>query len=733
MKKILSLALPLLLAAVSARADLIWYEGFNYTNGSITTNSLGVWTRDSGSAAAPGDMYVNKSNLEVSATSSVLVSRQDDCYRKFAVTAGSPYTNQVQLVYASFTVICTNLPNGLGSYFGSFYSTANGYYGRVQAFTNGTVLPNTWRLGVSNNGSSTNAANGGFPVDLALNTPYQVVEELDPITLQAATIWVNPVDLTDTGVSGSDPKYTAGDALGKATTSPVNTYGFRQASSFGNSFFLITNLATSTTFPEAATNVWTTNAVAPVVIYQPVGSTNFTGAQVTLTAVANGQGLGNLTYQWLQNGVPYPSGNGANILTIPSAAVSDSGAYTLVVTTPYGLSTTSSVAQVLISNAPIPPAFVVQPASRSAYPGQTVVLSTTVSSPGSVAFTWYSNNVVVTAGQVDSGDTSTLELDNVTTSSAATYKVAVTNNVVATGIVSSNAVLSIVPPATVSIAYLRTLVDPSTYLATNIPSTIPYTVTGIVTTLTNITSGDTASYYLQDGTAGINIFVTGGSTFRPALGDVVSFTGVLSSYTTGLELDADSTAGSSLPYTSYSILSNNIAGLPAPLSIPYTILNNPSNANYNLGGLYVKISDVYFGALGGSTLSNTVNQTVVVTNSAGQSFNLFFPYLDADVAGQTLPNYAYSVAGALYSANSIVTNTIVVTRFSDIVTTVPSPIPLTIIRSGSTLTFNWSDASFSLQSATNVTGPYSTIAGAAPGFSTNITSSATVFFRLYHP
>ena len=63
-------------------------------------------------------------------------------------------------------------------------------------------------------------------------------------------------------------------------------------------------------------------------------------------------------------------------------------------------------------------------------------------------------------------------------------------------------------------------------MAHELPPTIPYQVTGTVTTFTNITTGNTASYYLQDGTAGIDIFVTGGSTFRPAQGDVVTFVGV---------------------------------------------------------------------------------------------------------------------------------------------------------------------------------------------------------------
>ena len=736
MKKLTFLVLATFCMALSLRADLIWYEGFNYTNGFVEFASTNLWvTNVVGGGGAVNDMFINNNRLEVSATGGT-VSRANDCNRLFAITNSSPYTNGIQVVYASFTVICTNLPNGVGTYFASFYSETNttllvrglGYCGRVQAFTNGSVLPRTWRLGVSDNASSTNAANGGFPVDLALNTPYQVVEELDPITLQAASVWVNPINVNNTGVSSIDPLYTASDAINFQLTNQVNSYAFRQASGFGNAFFVVTNLAIATTFAEAMTNVCATNAFPPTIVYQPIGVTNFVAIPISVSAVANGQGLGSLTYQWQKNGVNFanPAGN-KNSLPFSSPVTTDSGDYTLIVTTPYGLSTTSSVAKVLISNVPVPPSFITQPVSQTVYGGQSVTFSTTVSSPGNIFYQWKSNSVDIVGATA-----STLTLNNVTTNySGSHYSVAVTNDVVTTGIVSSNAVLTVLSPAVVSIGYLRTLVDPVTYLATNVPPTIPYQVTGIITTFTNITTGNTFSYYLQDGTGGINIFGTLGSTFRPALGDVVTFVGVVSSFSSGLELYAD--PDGNYPYTSYTDLSNNIAALPAPIAIPFTVMNDPSNANYNLGGSLVKISDVHFGARGGTTTSTTANDFVSVTNSTGQTFTVMFPELDLDVAGQTLPNFAYTVSGVLYSANSTVTNTIVVTRFSDVVTNAITPIPLTAVFSGGNVTFTWSDASFSLQSATNLPGPFSTIIGATSGFTTNTASQPEMFFRLFHP
>jgi hypothetical protein len=56
---------------------------------------------------------------------------------------------------------------------------------------------------------------------------------------------------------------------------------------------------------------------------------------------------------------------------------------------------------------------------------------------------------------------------------------------------------------------------------------------------------------------------------------------------------------------------------------------------------------------------------------------------------------------------------------------------LTITQSGNQAVLTWSDAAFSLQRATEVTGPYNTVVGAVSGFSTPITGNS--FFRLIQP
>ena len=499
MKKITTLVLLSCLMSLRSFADVIWQETFNYTNGSIALTStngnppgLTNWLTHSGSS----DNFVNNKRLEVSTSSAnggVTVTRSGDINRQFSITNSSVITNAHQLVYASFIVNFTNLPTTNGAYFAHFKAglpSSGTFQGRLWALIGGplqttnnfTALPKTFRLGVSASGSGSPSKTLGL--DLALNTDYQVIMGWDPVTLFAVTMWVNPV-------SSSDASATSSDAFAPTAANIANSFAFRQASGFGG-FLTVSNLVCATTFDEALTNGRPTNAVAPSIVYQPVGVTNFVNSVIALSAVANGQGQAGLTYSWFRsNSVtgfqPFanPAGN-TNVLAFASAQTTDTGHYQLAVTTPYGLSVTSTPVSVLISAVPVPPSFVIQPGSQTLFRGQNLTLTTTVSSPGNCTFTWFSNNVVVLTTGPDNTGTSSYTLNNVVTNNSATYKVAVTNDVVVTGIVSTNSVVTVLNPPHVSIAFLRSLVDPNAnYSATN--STQPYEVTGVVTTYTNIT------------------------------------------------------------------------------------------------------------------------------------------------------------------------------------------------------------------------------------------------------
>lgn len=700
MKKLL-LTIASIAMLTQLDAQIILQDNFTYSDGITTNVSGGLWKYSSGS----DDSYIKNGRLEVSGVAPAV--RSGDIFRLFTGTPGN-------IVYASFIVNMTNFPSSVGAYFAHFKDGGNNFRGRVWALTNAT--PRTWRLAIGNGGNPT--AGAVVPLDLATNVDYKVVITWDNTTggSQTAKIWIDPTDETDFNATGGDT----------ASTTPITlaSFAFRQAAGEGN--MQIDDLYVGNSFADV--NV---GAVKPATVYYnpPAGPTTvFTGNNATLACV--GGGAGTVTFQWQHAGTNLVDdanyvGATSNVLALVSAVTTQTGNYQCIVTSTtnsvFSSSATSAVAQVTVSAAPVPPSFTSQPVSQTVYSGQSVVFSTTVNSPGNVSYQWKSNNVDLV------GETGpTLTLNNVTTAySGSQYRVGVTNDVVANGILSTNATLTVIDPPSVSIAFLRSLVDPVTFQSTA-SLTQPYKVTGTVTTYTNITTANTSSYYLQDGTAGINIFATFGSTFRPAQGDIVTFVGVVSSFSSGLELYAD-TVGR--PYTSYSIVSSGNP-LPTPVAIPFTLTNTYSYAYIatNLAGRLVKLSNVYFGTNSGAAIAGG---TITVTNSSGDPFYLSFFAVDQDTTGQILPEFASSVTGVLYGNHP--NYSLAVTKFSDIVTTAPVvPIPLGFSSSGGNLTFTWGDASFSLQNSTNVVGPYTTIDGATTGFTTNMLYQQ-MYFRLTHP
>jgi hypothetical protein len=365
-----------------------------------------------------------------------------------------------------------------------------------------------------------------------------------------------------------------------------------------------------------------------------------------------------------------------------------------------------------------PPAVVNQPQSVTNLEFSTVTFSVGASGTSPFTYQWYEGTAPLSDGPTVNGSTISgstsplLTITSVRVGDAGNYSVTVTN--AADGTNSHAATLTVTPRpfAITNIAYLRTLVS-STFLATN---SIPlWQVTGIVTTFTNLTSGNTASYYLQDGTAGINIFQTLGATFRPAQGDVVTFIGFLSSFNSTLELEADP---GNVPVTGGTILSNNIAALPAPRLIPFTITNSTALVETNIEASIVMLTNVFFAGTNGGAIIGLSNLTVLVTNASGQSFTVTASSQDTDLFNGTnaWPVFASTIIGPLTQNLPNTTNPrnagyqLTVTRFSDMVTN-----PLTVAQSLSngTNTLSWSSAPFtypySVLAATNVQGPYTAL------------------------
>jgi hypothetical protein len=683
MKKILLLSLvSLAMMATSLRAQVILQDAFTYANGLTTNVSGGLWVVHSSSG---NNSYVVNNKLEV------FGSRGDDINRLFAGTPGS-------VIYASFIVRMTNLPTAGGAYFAHFKDSGNNFRARVFAFAPAGIVPNSWRLGISA-AASTAPPTRVFPRDLALNVDYRVVISYDTAGF-LATLWVDPV-------SSSDQNQTTIDSTVAAT---LISFAFRQASGEGS--ILADDLFVGNSFDDV--NVGAVKSAS--VYYQPEDPVAmFTGNSQSLHC--GGDGAGTVTFQWKKGGVdisdgPTYVGTASNILSIVAATTAETGNYTCVVTSTtngvFSSSVTSAISHVTVSVALVPPTINKQPTNQTVFFGQSASVIVGAVGPGTITYQWKTNGVDI-PGEISS----TLFIPSVQpfNGTTNTYRCAVSNEY--GGLLSSNAVLSGVFRPSVSVAFLRTLVDPTTYLATN--STTLYTAVGTVTTFTNLTTANTSSYYLQDSTAGINIFATFGSSFRPALGDVVVFTGVLSSFSSTLELFA-STA---ITDTSYFILSNN-AALPAPRVIPFGITNDLAFCETNLEGRVVMLTNVFFGTNTGNVISTTANTTATVTNAAGETYDVFFSAQDLDTAGQTLPEFAWSVIGPM-TQNLPNANTprnqgysVTVTRFADIVTAAPPSVTVASSHAGNSATLTWTAVpykySYSVLAATAVDGVYTPIA-----------------------
>jgi hypothetical protein len=703
-KLLLSLALSSCSLA-SVQAGLIWYEGFNYADGPTTNVSAGVWAVHNSSGA--NDSFIRNNRLEVSGNTSTNAPRQSDVNRRFC-TADCAYTNGAQIVYASFTIICTNLPTAVSNYIAHFNAVNGTQQGRVFAMLG--TLPGTWRLGIS---AQNGAVNQIYPVDLARDVPYQVVVgwnptagDVDGIASLAAKLWVNPI-------SSADASVITGDA---ATSLAAAAYAFRQAAGNTSFFAAITNLAVATTFDEAATNIWPVTPTPPQVVIQPQNTTNFVGAPVSIWLVAAGQGPGNLTYQWVKDGnnISNPAGN-TNVYSIASLAPADVGEYQVVVANPStGLSVTSQVAFVAFDPRTIPPFFVVSPKGTTNFFGQTAILTASAAGPQPITYQWTYNGGPITSPNVSGADSPTLTITGVHTNNgtAGNYAVIASNQYGPS--TNASALVAAVPVPPASIGYLRTLVDPVFFLPTN--TTALYTVTGIVTTHTNITTSGNCSFYMQDDTGGINVFF-GGSSARPAAGDSVTVTGPLGQFNSLLELNLTSAD------PAHSLVINSSGNLLPPGQVlPLSFTNGVGFGGVGesirkFQGLVVTFTNVYFplGFAGTNVFAGGVNYTM--TNQAGETFAFRVDSRVFDIIGQSIPSFAWTVTGPMGfflgtgTANRSGGYQLLPTRYADIVTTEPPPATTSVAVSGNgKRTLSWEAVpyshSYSVLTSPNVAGPY---------------------------
>ncbi len=699
-------------ATVVSYTPVLLWDGFDYPNGNLVTN--GPWTD------------INGSNPELVINQRVQIA-QTNATTDIITPLSSPQSGQV--MWVSFTINLTTLPtNAGGVYFANLADTNFGFVGRIFALTS-NAFPGTYRLGIGDErGDYSYATHTGgpskvMPLDMAPGTDYQVVYMYDDANAYGQ-LWVNPASTSDVS-SG----YTTDTG---STSLPLANFNLRQRQ--GEGIMTLANLLVSLDYAgvNSGFGVVATNLpVLPVIGLQPVGTTNYSGNNWTMEVAASGVGV---TYSWALNNNPLSDdgvtifGSSTPTLTLANLSSASPGTYTVTVQNSVG-PTVSSPAIISVNTTPTAPIVSVSPLSASAAVGASATFVATATGTGPISYQWsYYNGTTYSslsdgtiAGTTISGSqTSVLTISGLSTNATGGYVVTVTGGAGFTP--SQPAQLTVVPPASVNISFLRSLISPTTYAVSD--GTTLYNVTGVITTRTNLTSGNTASYFLQDSTGGINLFVTFGSAFRPNLGDVVTATGVASSYGDDLELDVDG----SNPQQVYGILTNSDGSamtnaMPAPIVFPwgYQTVNEPFTVT-NIEGSVIMLTNAYFTNTGNFASGVTYN-VFSQPNGGGISYPLYLSAQVTDtgipgqsIVGQPIPPFAYSITGPIAQTSATVYE-IELTSYAQIVSATPPAVTAAAALSGAgknNLTLTWASVpynySYSILYSTNVGGPYQSLA-----------------------
>jgi hypothetical protein len=597
-----------------------------------------------------------------------------------------------------------------------------------------------------------------IPIDLARYVDYQVVLKYD-IDNAIAYAWVNPASESDTA-NWSGP---TGD-LGSITNGLAGLM-FRQK---GGGTMDIRDVVVGDTFADVMTNAAAASPVLVATNYQTV--TNYAGNPALLEVFATSFGGGVPSYQWYQitsdGATNLVSGNSQKHL-VNSLAGSDTGNYFCAVTNSGGQGALSGTNfYISVNTTPTPPTFTSKPpAATNIAIGSALVLSSAIYGSGPLSCVWTFNGNPLTDGSpatanpgdasvVSGSHTPVLTVSGMSTNEIGSFLLTVTSG--ASGLpfntTNTTVVTAVHQVGAVSIAYIRSLEDTSTWQITD--TTSIFTISNaVVTMFTNVTGGTTASYYIQDATGGLDMFVTGDASFRPNMGDIIAISGTLSSYNNSIEL----LINSGNPYSFYGVTGHTNV-LPAPIVFDMALTNNAGLMETNLEGKIVMITNVYFTVASipfTNSLTSYQNTYVTNNNPGSVPLNVYFPGgTDVDVRGQVITNrFAYTITGVLAQyksgAYSAAGYELYVTRFGDVVFTPPPPFSVTASTSGNNVVLSWTAVpytidtrgaySYTVLAATDVTGPYHPLASLAFNTTsgtytvTNALQGPRQFYRISSP
>jgi hypothetical protein len=197
-------------------------------------------------------------------------------------------------------------------------------------------------------------------------------------------------------------------------------------------------LSVGEVFSEYAAAV---GGVAPMVITDPQSPTGTVYQFDSLNLSVDAGGTPTLSYQWRKNGTAIP-GATSSTYSIPSLALSDSGSYDVVISSPYGLAT-SQAATVTVNSLTFP-TITQDPAGRTNYSGGSLFLSVGATG-GALKYQWKKDGTAITGAT-----NATYKVLHMSATDSGTYLAVVTNNLgTAT---SGSALVSVIVPAANSFA-----------------------------------------------------------------------------------------------------------------------------------------------------------------------------------------------------------------------------------------------------------------------------------------
>jgi hypothetical protein len=510
--------------------------------------------------------------------------------------------------------------------------------------------------------------------------------------------------------------------------------GFRQSSEAQ-----IGDIYVGTTFSD----VFPYTPSIPVIGIQPQTTNSYyNGANLYVgdywTFYTAASGLGTLSYQWYQNGLPLTDngttilGSTSNILTISN--LSATATYYVKVANSAG-SANSDVVTLNVNTTPTAPFFTTQPpAATNITAGTSLTLSARANGTGPITYTWYFQ-ATNTSGWVELG-----------TGSADYYRISSPDysddglyHVVASGpggpsATSSNVFVLVNAPALVSIGSLHR------YMITNPPqgeydlaNNTAFTFQGVVTCFGQGPSPSYTEYRIQDATGAVEIYEGAPTTQAPPVGTWVQAQGTVEQYYGSLEMYKPTitvtNVGTNVPGVNPAWSSNIPLPAPAPLNLS-AIQNATSLYGLKIDGSLVTVTNAYiYSSATGAPLNG-----ITFPGKPGNSYSAYAfsgPYdavtntncveaflttyinisnrLNTNFWGVEIPPYCYELTG-VYVASSDYGPQIEPSRLEDFVTNAPASFGVNIGVTNRQTTLTWpvstNNNTYSIYSAPTVNGPW---------------------------